>query len=128
MTENAFDGKVSPMVKVSVILKRKPGMSLEEFRRYWREVHGPLLLKQSALMRHVRKYVQCHSIADALPNTPGLSPQFDGIAELWGDSVDSVKRGFAEPAYLEVIRPDEEKFLDLPNCVYMVTEEVIIRP
>jgi hypothetical protein len=38
--------------------------------------------------------------------------------------IDEVKRAFAEPRYLEVIRPDEEKFLDLANCVFMVTEEV----
>ncbi len=115
------------MVKVSVLLKRKPGMSPEEFRRYWREVHGPLLMKQSALMRHIRKYVQCHSIAEVFADMPGVvSSEFDGIAEMWGDSVDNVRRGLAEPAYLEVIRPDEEKFLDLPKCVFMVTEEVMM--
>jgi uncharacterized protein (TIGR02118 family) len=116
------------MIKVSVMLKRKPGMSPEEFRRYWREVHAPLLLKQPALMRHVRKYVHCYSIADAFAGVPGVSSEFDGIAELWGDSVEDVKRGLAEPAYLGVIRPDEEKFLDVPNCVFMVTEEVIVQP
>ena len=114
------------MFKVSVILKRKPGMSPAEFRRYWRDVHGPLLLEQPSLLRYVRKYVQCQSIADAVADVPGVSSQFDGIAELWGDSVDDVRRGLAEPAYVELIRPDEEKFLDLPNCVFMVTEEIII--
>jgi uncharacterized protein (TIGR02118 family) len=116
------------MVKVSVILKRKPGVSVEEFRRYWRDVHGPLLLGQSSLMRHVRRYVQCHSIADAFDGMPGVSSQFDGIAELWGDSVDDVKRGLADPAYAQVIRPDEERFLDLPGCVFMVTEETVLKP
>jgi hypothetical protein len=85
-------------------------------------------LKQPTLMRHVRKYVQCHSIAEAFAGMPGVSSQFDGIAEHWGDSVDDVKRGLAEPAYVEVIRPDEEQFLDLPNCVFMVTEEVVVQP
>jgi uncharacterized protein (TIGR02118 family) len=115
------------MVKVSVLLKRKPGLTPEEFHRYWREVHGPLLVKQPGLMRHIRKYVQCHSIADAFADMPGVvSSEFDGIAEMWGDSVDNVRRGLAEPAYLEVIRPDEEKFLDLPKCVFIVTEEIVM--
>jgi hypothetical protein len=43
---------------------------------------------------------------------------------VWADSLDEVKRAFDEPRYLEVIRPDEYKFLDLANCVFMVTEEV----
>jgi hypothetical protein len=30
-------------------------------------------------------------------------------------------------AIKEVIRPDEEKFLDLANCVFIVTEEVPIK-
>jgi uncharacterized protein (TIGR02118 family) len=114
------------MVKVSVLLKRKPGTSPEEFRRYWRDVHGPLLLKQRTLMRYIRKYVHCQSIAEAFADVPGVSSQFDGIAELWGDSIDDVKRGLAEPAYAQVIRPDEEKFLDVPNCVFLVTEEVVL--
>jgi uncharacterized protein (TIGR02118 family) len=111
------------MVKVSVLLKRRPGMSAAEFHRYWKDVHGPLLLGTPELMHHVRRYVQCHSIAESFSGTPGAASPFDGIAELWGDSVDDVRRGLAEPRYLERIRPDEEKFLDLPNCVFMVTEE-----
>jgi uncharacterized protein (TIGR02118 family) len=117
------------MIKVSVILKRRPGLSPEEFHRYWREVHGPLLLNQPSVMRHARKYVQCHSVADKFGEMPGVvSTAFDGIAELWGESVDDVKRGLVEPAYRDVIRPDEEKFLDVANCVFMVTEEVIMKP
>jgi uncharacterized protein (TIGR02118 family) len=112
------------MIKVSVLLKRKPGMSPAEFYRYWKDVHGPLVLGVPEVMRYVRRYVQCHSVAEAFSGTPGAASPFDGIAELWGDSIDEVKRALAEPRYLEVIRPDEEKFLDLPNCVFMVTEEV----
>ncbi len=28
---------------------------------------------------------------------------------------------------LEVVRPDEHKFLDLANCIFMVTEEVSMK-
>jgi uncharacterized protein (TIGR02118 family) len=112
------------MIKVSVLLKRKPGMSSAEFHRYWKEVHGPLLRSVPEVMRYVRRYVQCHSIAETFSGTPGTASPFDGIAEMWGDSIDDVRRALAEPRYLEVIRTDEEKFLDLPNCVFMVTEEV----
>jgi uncharacterized protein (TIGR02118 family) len=112
------------MVKVSVLVKRKPGMSPAEFHRYWKDVHGPLLLGVPEFLRHFRTYVQCHQIAEALADMPGASSQYDGIAEACADSLDEVKRAFAEPRYLEVIRPDEEKFLDLVHCVFLVTEEV----
>jgi len=112
------------MVKVSIMVKRKPGMRPAEFHRYWKDVHGPLALGVPEFMRHFRKYVQCHPIADAFADMPGALSPYDGIAELWADNLDEVRRAFAEPRYLEVIRPDEEQFADLANCVVMVTEEV----
>jgi uncharacterized protein (TIGR02118 family) len=112
------------MVKVAVMLKRKPGMSAEEFHRYWKGVHGPLVLGVPELMRHFRKYVQSHAIDTGLADTPGGSGLYDGVAELWADNLDEVKKAFAEPRYLEIVRPDEHKFLDLANCIFMVTEEV----
>lgn len=112
------------MVKVSVLVKRKPGMSPAEFHRYWKDVHGSLVLSVPEFMRHFHKYVQCHQIAETFTDTPGAVSPYDGIAEVWADSLDEVTRAFDEPRYLEVIRPDEHKFLDLANCVFMVTEEV----
>jgi uncharacterized protein (TIGR02118 family) len=84
------------MIKVSVLLKRKPGMSSAEFHRYWKDVHGPLVLGVPEVMRYVRRYVQCHSIAEAFSGTPGAVSAFDGIAEMWGDSIDDVRRALAE--------------------------------
>jgi uncharacterized protein (TIGR02118 family) len=115
------------MIKVSVLLKRKPGMSVEEFHRYWKDVHAPLLLSVPELTPYIRKYVQCHAVAETFSGTPGEASPYDGIAELWGDSLDDVRRALVEPRYQEVVRPDELKFLDLPNCVFMVTEEVPIK-
>ena len=91
-------------------------------------MHGPLLLSVPELTRYIRKYVQCHAIRETFSGTPGEASPYDGIAEMWGDSLADVRRALAEPRYLEVIRPDELKFLDLPNCVFMVTEEVAIAP
>ena len=54
----------------------------------------------------------------------GGSGPYDGVAELWADNLEEVKKAFAEPRYLEIVRSDEHKFLDLANCVFMVTEEV----
>ena len=115
------------MVKLVGCLRRKPGMSTEEFHRYWREVHGPLVMSVTDFSRHVRKYAQGHTVPDRVPGfpQPAFTP-FDGVAELWFDNVADIGKAFAEPRYLEVIRPDELKFLDLPNCTLVVVEEVFI--
>ena len=115
------------MVKVAVIVRRKAGMDRREFHRYWKDVHGPLVRSVPEFIRHFRKYVQSHAIDAALSDMPGAAGPYDGIAELWADSLDEVKKAFAEPRYLEIVRPDEHKFVDLANCVFMVTEEVAIK-
>jgi len=86
------------MVKVAVIVKRKAGMDVQEFHRYWREdVHGPLVCSVPEFIRHFRKYVQSHALEASLSDTPGEAEPYDGIAELWADSLDEVKKAFAEP-------------------------------
>ncbi len=112
------------MVKLIVCAKRKPGMTHEEFDRYWRENHGPLVRSVPEFIRHVRKYVQCHIVSNSVPL--GAGSDYDGVAELWFDNLDELNRAFNEPRYLEIIRPDELKFVDLANSVSFVTEEVPI--
>jgi len=112
------------MVKLIVCAKRKPGITREEFGRYWRESHGPLVKSVSEFIRHVRKYVQCHIVNSAVPL--GTSSDYDGVAELWLDNLDELNKAFTEPRYLEIIRRDELKFADIANCVSIVTEELTI--
>ena len=111
------------MVKLIGCLKRKPGLSSQEFHRYWREEHWPLAKSIPEFFRYVRKYVQSHALEAPVP---GLEATFDGFAEIWFDSVEDLRRAFAEPRYLEIIRPDEKRFLDLPNCKTALVEELAL--
>ena len=110
------------MVKLIACIKRKPGMTREEFSRYWRENHGPLVKSVPEFMRHVHKYVQCHIVSDSGPI--GARSPYDGVAELWFDSTAEIEQAFAERRYLEIIRPDELKFVDLAGSTVFVTDEV----
>ena len=69
----------------------------------------------------VRRYVQQHAIAADLPGMPPT--KYDGITELWFDDVESPARCFSDPEYLSRIRPDEESFLDLHACDFVVSTE-----
>lgn len=112
------------MIKFVGMLRRKPGMSPDEFHHYWRNIHGPYVMSINEFARHVRKYVQCHAITNqATVAGAGPTSPFDGIAELWFDSADEVRKAFSEPRYLTEIRADEVKFLDLPNCITLMVEE-----
>jgi uncharacterized protein (TIGR02118 family) len=112
------------MVKLIACARRKPGITRDEFSRYWLENHGPLVRSVPEFMRHVRRYVQCHIVSDSGPL--GASSDCDGVAELWFDNLEGLRQAFNEPRYLEIIRPDELKFVDLRSRVTFVTEEVSI--
>ena len=110
------------MVKYIICAKRKAGMTWEEFDAYWKNHHGHVVKSVPESIRHVRKYVQCHLIPGAAPL--GAEGDYDGIAELWFDSVEELEKAFHEPRYLEIIRPDERKFADIERCMSFITEEI----
>lgn len=109
------------MIKVLAILKRKAGLTQEEFLIYWKEKHGPLVAK---IVPGLKRYVQCHPL-----EVPGIEHEFDGIAELWWDDIESYR------SYLTIwmqsdegkmMRDDMEKFIDTSQIVRFVAEEKII--
>jgi uncharacterized protein (TIGR02118 family) len=73
------------MHKIASIIHRKPGLSVEEFQRYWLEVHGPMLAK----LDFVKRYVQSHPLPQGYRK--GDLP-FDGLVELWFDAPDGFRR------------------------------------
>jgi uncharacterized protein (TIGR02118 family) len=105
------------MVKAIYLIRRKPGMSVEDFHRYWREVHGPI----AARIPGLRRYVQCHAIDAGM----GAAPDYDGVAEVWFDDTEAVRRAVASPEYA-VAREDERRFIDLERTTLIFTEEVPI--
>ena len=72
------------MVKIVFLVHKRADLDREEFRRYWRETHGPIAAKLPGL----RKYVQNH----ALPGPDGFDPEYDGLTELWFDDLESFER------------------------------------
>jgi uncharacterized protein (TIGR02118 family) len=118
------------MIKVITLLKRKPGLSRAEFSRYWRESHAKVALAFSG-SRRIRKYVQNHMLDPAsLGNWPGaLNSEWDGVAEVWFDSLDDLLEAMNDPDYMKVVRPDEEKFSDLASAqTFIVEENTVIDP
>lgn len=103
------------MIKAIYLIRRKPGMSAEDFHRYWREVHGAI----AARIPGMRRYVQCHSVA----GVGGEAPEYDGAAEAWFDDLDAVGRAVASPEYAAA-RADEARFIDLERTSLIFTEEV----
>ena len=108
------------MIKRISLIKRKPGLTYEEFDQYWKEKHGPLAVK---VLPGLRKYIQNH-----LVRTPGVNYEIDGIVETWYDDLAAFQRlqAWRQSAEAKVLIEDEEKFLDKSNpCIYFVEEHIM---
>lgn len=108
------------MVKLVAVLRRREGMSTAEFVDHWRNHHGPLIADEPSLARHLVRYEQhVRHRPDAICGTEDV----DGIAVQWFESVDAFVAFLSEPAYAELIAPDEQRFLDMSKVEYVITEE-----
>lgn len=108
-------------VKLVALVKRKWGLSLEEFRRRSLETHAALDLQLPGL----RRYVQCHA-RDALYGI-GETP-FDAVSCLWFDSPEAVQAALASPENA-VAAADLPAFLEMKYAhVFLMKEHWVIGP
>jgi uncharacterized protein (TIGR02118 family) len=106
------------MIKLVYCITKKPGLTDEEFFRYWEDVHGPL----GARIPGLRKLVQSRRLT-----IPGDSRQadYDGVAELWFDDVDALLAARQSPEW-QASTADEVNFIDRNHVAYFVSEEHVI--
>ena len=104
------------MLKVHILSRRRSDMTHEQYVQHWREVHAPLFASQPDVKRYVRRYIQCFITGDR-PEGPMLG-ETDGLVELWFDDIEGFNAFGNSKSYLEVIKPDEERFTDPKRCEY----------
>ena len=117
------------MIKLVFCLRRLPEMSREEFQRYWREQHAPLV-REAAAALGVRRYVQAHTLTtpvnEGLRRGRGGPEEYDGVAELWFESLEALAAAGATPegrAAGRRLLEDERRFIDLARSPVWVAEE-----
>ena len=115
------EARGEPVVKLVCMVKRRPGMTVDDFHRHWRTVHSPLNCDTPSIARYFVRYERNHrALADY--ERPG-SADFDGTAVEWYPSVQAFYDMIGEPAYRELIYPDEERFLDRDHLLWLLTEK-----
>lgn len=120
------------MIKLTFCLKRLPHLSREEFQAYWRGTHAPLVASVAETLQ-IRRYVQLHSVPAELSAPIGASrnapEDYDGVAELWFDSLEAVVANGASEAAREagaMLLEDERKFIDLSRSPLWWGEEHVV--
>ena len=106
------------MIKLIILMKRREGLTHEEFIKYWKEEHGPLAMKTYP---RIKKYVQNYGV-----KMNDKEPPYDGVVELWYDSYEDWKKGADDYNTTEAgkaFKEDEKKLLDRSKTVYIMVEE-----
>ncbi len=109
------------MIKTITVAYRKPGMSHEEFDKYWLENHGPLAAK---LIPNIKRYVQNHYV-----KIPGQEFEGDGVVEMWYDSVEAWQESMKAIGRSKELMEDGKKFCGPskgPGGLWVVEEHVIL--
>jgi uncharacterized protein (TIGR02118 family) len=121
------------MIKLVFTLRRRKDMTREEFQRYWREQHGPLVERHADALR-IRRYVQVHArhtdLDEAIAGPRGSELGiYDGVAELWWDSLEELAAAFSSDAGKaagQALLEDEQRFIDLPRSPLWLGEENVV--
>ena len=121
------------MIKFVFTMRRREGMTREEFLEYWREEHAALIERHARTL-HIRRYVQTHArdtdLDSAVADPRGSEPrQYDGMAELWWDSLEDLIEAFSSDegqAAAQEMLEDERRFVDLPRSPLWLGEEHVV--
>lgn len=116
LVEGPPETKDSNLIKLFMLVKRKEGMPLEEFRKYSLEIHGSKVKQLPDLVR----YYQCM-----------MSDGFYGVGEavldaaymLWFENTDALAKAMESSVYKQEVEPDLANFVNPKYIHTFVTDE-----
>ncbi|MEI7444541.1 MAG: EthD domain-containing protein [Burkholderiales bacterium] len=121
------------MIQLVFCLTRLPSFTHEAFLARWHDVHGPLVRSHAAALG-IRRYVQVHTLPPAayarLAAARRAPVAYDGVAELWFDSLEAMQAAAATPegrAAGRALLEDERAFIDLAaSPIWIGTPRVLV--
>jgi hypothetical protein len=115
-------------VRITALLKRKPGTTRQQFRAHWHDIHGPWALRHPEVWGFTH-YVQNHAPLDAESNSlaamRGAPEPFDGVSEIYRRA-STAPQEVVDRMRAEILE-DEHNFLDVDHSpVFTGSVHVII--
>jgi uncharacterized protein (TIGR02118 family) len=109
-------------LRVFGLMKRRPGMLLDEFRQYSREVHAPKVVQLPGVSAYVQAVVDDghYAVAEA---------PIDAVSMLWFEDVEGVRAAMESAEFADLVIPDYKQFIDLRYFRTLVTDsQWLIQP
>lgn len=103
-------------VKLMMLIKRKEGMTLEAFRKYSLQVHGPIIRQ----LDEVDGYIQCHA-KDGLYVVG--EPRFDAVYQINFKSIESLNDALSSECFEKQVIPDLKAFVEMKYLFQLICNE-----
>jgi len=108
------------MIAAISLIRRRPDISIEQFRQHWLHPHGTMTAELPA----TRRYVQHHPFDGPGTNAYARQLDIDGVPELWFDDIESRTIAYTSPRIAEC-NIDSEHFIGAVSR--LVTEPRAVR-
>lgn len=108
------------MFKLMIFIKRRPDLTLAQFKHHYETAHVPLSLNNLPLMRkHARNYIR--------PAKGEGEPPFDCVTECWFEDKAAAKATaeLIANTLKPLIAADEARFMDRGSITTRIVEEHI---
>ncbi len=108
------------MIHQHIFASPKPGMTEEEFHRYWLNVHA---IQYASKIKQIRRYmidtrVPCRGVTDP--------PKWNGIAEIWLENEEEQLASLQSKEFLEGARIDEPRWAAFWNTLVLDTDAHVV--
>lgn len=107
------------MIKRVSLIRRKPGMTREEFLAHWTGPHADIVRQMPGVKGLRFGKVQSWNPEDAA---------WDGVGEVWFDSVEDAAKAFATEPYASQLVEDRKKFMGEAQSCFVVEHTVVTPP
>jgi hypothetical protein len=118
------------MIKVVYCMRRKAGLSHEQFLAHWAGVHVPIVMANLGVLRlsgYVRTLPQSHPFSARVERAGVMQPPYDGIAQLTWAKEEDMRFAFESAEAMAVQRllaKDETLFVDATGSCRFVSREI----
>ena len=117
------------MIKLVYCLRKRDDIDSDSFYRYWLDEHGPLVTSVAEAIgasRYVQSHTKLPELNQLMIESRGLKAPYDGVTEVWWDTMAALERGMSSPCGVEAQRKlieDEARFIDFSRSRVFMTEE-----
>ncbi|MEV1010926.1 EthD family reductase [Streptomyces sp. NPDC049881] len=102
------------MIHQLIFAAPRPGMTVQEFQRYWVEEHA---VRYASRIPQIKRY----AVDTTIPQ-PGENPLWQGVAEIWLENEEEQVASLQTPEFLEGARLDEPRWAAFWQSVVLDTD------